>query len=945
MGYVSRLKVAVYWYLQALLGFFSAFLFRMGKGKGGVDSLEKSLDFSETSGEFTCCETETEAMNMSEDSEVEGEKNSGGFTFRFPTYEEFISGKRAIGIEVETVDSEPLLSSKDVCLEVALNRDLKQSDFEGEDVSNEENEISDIHVCSKEETEVTNFGEIKDLKQSDYEGEDVSNEENENSDIHVCSKEETEVTNFGEIKDLEQSHPDEEDVSNEENENVGSKEETEVTNLGEIKDLKQSHPDKEDVSNEENENSDSDVCRKEETEVTNFGEIKDLEQSHPDEEDVSDEENENVDIHVCSKEETEVTDFGENKDLKQSDYRGKDVSDEENENPDSDVCRKEETEVANLGDEKREFGKAESDSQWDLDFTDKTSFKSEKDSLVTDSDSASLTFEHMQYLMGRLVDSYSEGFLSDEDFGGEFKLDDDSNDMDTEESHGVMSEENQEFGTSDQDDSAVMDDHLEGFKQDGNDSLETMESEFLSENDFHEGAGNFEDWGLDDSLESLEPEFLSENDFREDLGELEDWDSDDEFFTNNLSESGNPMSENESDLDYGDANKMESLWEHQDLLEQIKMELKKVRATGLPTIFEESESPKMDDLKPWKIDERFQREDCIGELMKFNKSYRERMRKLDILTYQKLYAIGFVQKDPLKDPFQLLSSQKSSGPALKSLKSVWPFKQKSGEIDPVAKFIKEIQCELEVVYVGQMCLSWEFLHWQYGKALDLWDSDPRGIHRYNEVAGQFQQFQVLLQRFIEDERFQGPRVRYYIKSRYDFRNLLQVPVIREDNLKDRKKAMKFEKGNFAITSDILVEILEECIRIFWRFVKGDNDSSTAQVKCHKGGVHPEIENADDLELLMEVRRSLQKKERKLRDTLRSENCVLRRFRRSCRDDDEDSDHVLYFFSQVDMKLVSRVLNMSRLTTKQLVWCHNKLSRIRFVNRRIHVDPSFLLFPC
>ncbi|XP_031108104.1 uncharacterized protein LOC116012637 isoform X2 [Ipomoea triloba] len=967
MGYVSRLKVAVYWYLQALLGFFSAFLFRLGKGKGGVDSLEKSLDFSETSaGEFTC--GETEMMNMSEDSEVEGEKNSGGFTFRFPTYEEFISGNRGIGIGVESVDSE-----------VALNKDLKQSDYEGEDASNEENGDSDIHVCSKEETEVTNFGEIKDLKQSHPEEEDLSSEENENSDIHVCSKEETEVTNFGEIKDLKQSHPDEEDVCNEENENVGSKEETEVTNFGEIKDLKQSHPgeedvsygenenvgskeetevmnfgeikdlkqshpDEEDVSNEENENSDSDVCRKEETEVTNFGEIKDLEQSHPDEEDVSNEENQNVDIHVCSKEETEVTDFGENKDLKQSDYRGKDVSDEENENPDSDVCRKVETEVANLGDEKREFGKAESDSQWDLDFTDKTSFKSEKDSLVTDSDSASLTFEHMQYLMGRLVDSYSEGFLSDEDFGGEFKLDDNSNHMDTEESHDEMSEENQEFGTSDQDDSAIMDEHLEEFKQDGNDSLETMESEFLSENDFHEGAGNFEDWGLDDSLESLEPEFLSENDFREDLGELEDWDSDDEVFTNNLSESQNPMSENESDLDYGDANKMESLWEHQDLLEQIKMELKKVRATGLPTIFEESESPKMDDLKPWKIDERFQREDCIGELMKFNKSYRERMRKLDILTYQKLYAIGFLQKDPLKDPFQLLSSQKSSGPGLKSLKSVWPFKQKSGEIDPVAKFIKEIQCELEVVYVGQMCLSWEFLHWQYGKALDLWDSDPRGIHRYNEVAGEFQQFQVLLQRFIEDERFQAPRVRYYIKSRYDFRNLLQVPVIREDNLKDRKKAMKFEKGDFAITSDILVEILEECIRIFWRFVKADNDSSTVQVKCQKGGVHPEIENADDLELLMEVRRSLQKKERKLRDTLRSENCVLRRFRRSCRDDDEDSDHVLYFFSQVDMKLVSRVLNMSRLTKEQLVWCHNKLSRIRFVNRRIHVDPSFLLFP-
>ena len=73
------------------------------------------------------------------------------------------------------------------------------------------------------------------------------------------------------------------------------------------------------------------------------------------------------------------------------------------------------------------------------------------------------------------------------------------------------------------------------------------------------------------------------------------------------------------------------------------------------------------------------------------------------------------------------------------------------------KFIGELQTELEVVYVGQMCLSWEILHWQYGKALELWESDPRGVRQFNEVAGEFQQFQVLMQRFIEDEPFHGPR--------------------------------------------------------------------------------------------------------------------------------------------------------------------------------------------
>lgn len=138
---------------------------------------------------------------------------------------------------------------------------------------------------------------------------------------------------------------------------------------------------------------------------------------------------------------------------------------------------------------------------------------------------------------------------------------------------------------------------------------------------------------------------------------------------------------------------------------------------------------------------------------------------------------GFLQ---LKDPLRSTSKQKPSPPTLKSLVSqnLWLFKHKIHGSDPMKKFIMELQGDLEGVYVGQMCLSWEFLHWQYEKALDLWDSDPRGTRRYNEVAGEFQQFQVLIQRFIEDEPFQGPRVQNYVKTRCAVRNLLQVPIIR-----------------------------------------------------------------------------------------------------------------------------------------------------------------------
>ncbi|MCE5166965.1 hypothetical protein HAX54_031356, partial [Datura stramonium] len=209
------------------------------------------------------------------------------------------------------------------------------------------------------------------------------------------------------------------------------------------------------------------------------------------------------------------------------------------------------------------------------DFTDDSLFQSEKDTISTDSDTVSIGFEHICYLMNKLVDSYSDGFLTDEDFGGEFELDA-LNDLE-------MSEENQE---SDDSDSDIMEE-LRKLEQDKGQN------------------------------------FLSEDDFHEDFYKLFD-DSED---------SENVKSRNE------DANRLETLWEHQELIEQLKMELRKVRDTGLPTILEESDTPKMEDLEPWKIDEKFQLEDCVSELHKFYKGYKERMRKFDILTYQKMYAI------------------------------------------------------------------------------------------------------------------------------------------------------------------------------------------------------------------------------------------------------------------------------------------------------------------
>ncbi|KAL8088873.1 hypothetical protein AgCh_038585 [Apium graveolens] len=536
----------------------------------------------------------------------------------------------------------------------------------------------------------------------------------------------------------------------------------------------------------------------------------------------------------------------------------------------------------------------------------------------------------------------TDGFLSEKDFGETFDLD---YLIDVDQKKAESSDELSDF-----------DESLTSYGFDGENSDIMKELGKLEEDCLDSTESD-----LDESQESYNFEG-EDSDIMEELNTLEEsMNSRDKNTTNflspkNLDEGSNNKSINTatnselresktiSAVETEDTNKLETLWEHQDLVEQLKMELRKVRATGLPTILEDSESPKiMEDLKPWKIDEKLQHQNPIGELHRFYKSYSEKMRKLDVLTYQKMYAIGFLHS---KEPGNSSSAKKISIPDIASILSenLYFNKAKKHETDRMKKFISELQTELELVYVGQMCLSWEFLHWQYGMALDLWDSDPRGIRSYNEVAGEFQQFQVLVQRFIEDEPFQGPRIQNYIKHRCVFRDFLQIPVVREDISDDGKKGKGKQRGDYTITTDMLVEILEESIRLFWRFICSDKQCSHAKVRRQKEVLVDPQEKAAS-EILGELQKDLQKKTKKLKDQLRSSHSILKKFRKCKEDDSSSSNQVHFFFSQVDLKLVSRVLSMPKLNTEQLAWCRSKLSSISFINRKIHVEPSFCLFPC
>ncbi|KAE9595613.1 hypothetical protein Lal_00031115 [Lupinus albus] len=389
-------------------------------------------------------------------------------------------------------------------------------------------------------------------------------------------------------------------------------------------------------------------------------------------------------------------------------------------------------------------------------------------------------------------------------------------------------------------------------------------------------------------------------------------------------------------------------WEHDDLVEQLKMELKNARQGGLDTIIEEEaegesegeeeeegdieagSSKLVEDLKPLKIEEKLQYKDQIDEIGNVYKSYAEKMRKLDNLNYKTMHALGLLQ---LKDPLKLISIPKSTIHVAKPVitQNLWPHKASKNASDPLLKIVQELQRDLELVYVGQVCLSWEILCWQQNKVHELQQYVTQGC-RYNHVAGELQLFQVLMNRFIENEPFQqGTRILNYVKNRCVIRNLLQVPDIKDD-------ITKGDEEDGAIGSGRLEDIMKESMSVFREFVKADKDYGNVIPKVsQKIGTDPAISG-----LLVDIRTQLHKKERKLKDIVRSGNCIVRKFQKH-HEDQLDHEQMI---AQVGLKLISRVLKMSKLRKEQVIWCHEKLHRIKFLTRKIvQVEPSFLLFPC
>ncbi|XP_076919282.1 uncharacterized protein LOC143580027, partial [Bidens hawaiensis] len=241
--------------------------------------------------------------------------------------------------------------------------------------------------------------------------------------------------------------------------------------------------------------------------------------------------------------------------------------------------------------------------------------------------------------------------------------------------------------------------------------------------------------------------------------------------------------------------------------------------------------------------------------------------------------------------------------------------------------------ELEAAYVAQICLTWEALNWNYNFYHQLSgsrkDSDP-GCPAY--IAQQFQQFQVLLQRYIETEPYEnGRRPIVYAKKRSLAPKLLQVPEYR-----DSEEEKKDDYFGSRILSSSFLKIMEEAIKTFMNFLKADKENHFQILANIFRIKNPRI--SVDQTLLLLLKKVNHKKKLKLKDLQRSRKCFRKRRLKQVNNEME------LLMAQIDLKVVSRVLRTTDLNDEQLHWCEDKMTRVKIIDGKLQRDSSPLFFP-
>ncbi|KAF5196460.1 Duf1666 family protein [Thalictrum thalictroides] len=237
--------------------------------------------------------------------------------------------------------------------------------------------------------------------------------------------------------------------------------------------------------------------------------------------------------------------------------------------------------------------------------------------------------------------------------------------------------------------------------------------------------------------------------------------------------------------------------------------------------------------------------------------------------------------------------------------------------------------DLETAYVAHICLTWEALHCQYMQLSHKMLSEPENTTCYSHLAQQFQQFQVLLQRFIENEPFeQGSRVENYARTRNSFPKLLQVPSVKDSEKKDNE----VEELDSSILASDLIKILESSILTFRVFIKMDKKKPGSVLNLFGG--HNQMASP-----LQQIQSALEKKEIKLKELVKKKKGWKKKSWPAT------LEEVELLFGLIDIKLISRALRMPRINKEQLLWCEEKLSKLEISESKFKRDGAPVLFPC
>ncbi|KAL4653784.1 hypothetical protein ACB092_01G330900 [Castanea dentata] len=292
----------------------------------------------------------------------------------------------------------------------------------------------------------------------------------------------------------------------------------------------------------------------------------------------------------------------------------------------------------------------------------------------------------------------------------------------------------------------------------------------------------------------------------------------------------------------------------------------------------------------------------------FYKNYAERMRWFDMLNYDRTCGINTIFNKQLESPNSLERIEQVDFSV-----SHIPCSTKARK-----KLLRSLESDFEMVYVAQSCLSWEALHHQYKKVKSLASSSSQNCILRSNVAGEFQKFLVLLERFMEDERCGGKRVCNYVQGRFSLKSLLQVPEVLGflDVVKEEVKAE-------TLNIKEVLKVIEQCIQAFWEFLETDNRKSWWKFSCSLG-INPPVEDPRSLHLLADLTKRLQK-ELWLKHLQGKKRCWFKKVVNP----PKESQKMEILCTMIDMKLVSRVLQMPLVTTSQLQWCKEKIDNIEF----------------